>query len=357
MGLKTPFSNSLTTLRSRDLILVEVWDQDGRTGWGECVAFSSPWYTEETVGTAWHVMESFLVPRLLGETIDHPEEIRERFAAIRRNPMAKAALEGAVWDLWCKESDRSLSQSLGGTRERVEAGVAVGVQGSPAEMIDQVRRRVEEGYRRIKVKIRPGADIEVIAPIREAFPDLPLMADANSAYTLEDLDYLRRLDEFRLLMVEQPLDADDLVDHARLQERMETAICLDESITSFDDARRAADLGSCQVINVKPGRVGGLAEAKRIHDLCVERGIRLWCGGMLESGISRAHNLALASLPGFTLPGDLSASSRHWDRDVIIPEATVDQGWIHVPRDPGIGVKVDRERIAEVRVQSRRFPG
>ncbi|PTX63347.1 O-succinylbenzoate synthase [Melghirimyces profundicolus] len=353
MPLKTPFSNSLTTVTERDLILVEAEDEEGRTGWGECVVFTSPWYTEETVGTAWHVIGDFLVPLLLDRPLEHPSEIPDRFAPIRRHPMAKAALEGAIWDLWCRYRGLSLARALGGSRDRIVAGAAVG-SADPATMLEEIRLRVEEGYRRIKVKIKPGADVEVLEPIRAEFPALPLMADANSAYTLEDLDHLKYLDRFGLLMIEQPLDADDIVDHAKLQAELSTPVCLDESLQSFGDVRQALELGSCRVVNIKPGRVGGLTEAKRIHDHCRKRGIPVWCGGMLESGVGRAQNIALASLEGFTLPGDLSASDRYWERDLIRPEVTVENGTLSVPLNlPGIGFEVDRDRLREARLNKR----
>ncbi|OYD07093.1 o-succinylbenzoate synthase [Paludifilum halophilum] len=356
MPLKSPFANRLTVVSDRELIIVEAFDSEGRTGLGECVAFSEPWYTEETVDTCWHVMERFLIPLALGQPLEHPREVSRRFAPIRRNHMAKAAIEGAVWDLYCRRRGLSLAEALGGTRRRIEAGVAVGAQLTMDRMLGAIEERVSEGYRRIKVKIKPGADLRVLERIRGAFPDLPLMADANSAYTLADLPKLKQLDDLNLLMIEQPLAADDIVDHAKVQAAIQTPVCLDESICSVDDARRAIELGSCRVINVKIGRVGGLWEAKRIHDLCRERGIDLWCGGMLEAGVSRAHNIALASLPHFNLPGDISASSRYWERDVTVPEVTVDRGMISVPREPGIGVELDRHRLDEVTVASRRYP-
>ncbi|MDR6226722.1 o-succinylbenzoate synthase [Desmospora profundinema] len=351
MQLKQPFANSLTTVTDRDLILVELLTAAGVTGWGECVAFDTPWYTEETVGTAWHMMEDVLMPLLSDTLWDHPDQVSERFDAVRGNRMAKAALEGAVWDAYAKEQDISLAQALGGERERIPAGVAVGTNASVDEMLRQIEERVAEGYRRVKVKVGPGADVDVIAAIRERFPALPLMADANSAYTLEDIHHLKQLDPFELMMLEQPLAADDLVDHARLQQALSTPICLDESLLSREDARRAWELGSCRVVNVKPGRVGGLSEARRIHDFCGTRGIPLWVGGMLESGIARAHNIALASLPHFTLPGDLSASARYWYQDLIHPEVTVREGFITVPNGPGIGFEVDVERVNHLRVR------
>ncbi|PTM57847.1 o-succinylbenzoate synthase [Desmospora activa] len=352
MRLKQPFANSLTTVTERDLILVELVTAKGATGWGECVAFDSPWYTEETVQTAWHMMEDFLIPRLGGEPLTHPDEVAKRFVSVRGNRMAKAALEGAVWDAYAKESGLSLADALGGERKKIAAGVAVGAKSSLDAMLAEIQERVEDGYRRVKVKIGPGADVAIIAAIRERFPQLPLLADANSAYTLADIDRLKALDDFDLMMIEQPLAADDLVDHARLQREMTTPICLDESILSREDVRRALELGSCRVVNVKPGRVGGLTEARQIHHLCQQHGIPLWVGGMLESGIARAHNIALASLPHVTLPGDISASSRYWERDIIDPEVSIDAGFISVPTEPGIGFEVDQELIRHLCVRT-----
>lgn len=348
MRLKTPFVTSYGAHTDRRTILIEIADGDGLTGWGECVAFDTPHYTEETVDTAWIILERFLIPAIAGIPLRHPSEIPELLAPIRRHAMAKAGLEMAVWDLYCKRAGIPLSQSLGGVRKEVDSGAAVGLQASEDALYRVIERCVEEGYRRVKTKIKPGADLALIERIRARFPDLPLMADANSAYRLADAAHLGQLDQFGLMMIEQPLDADDIVDHAYLQRQLRTPICLDESILSANDARKALQLGSCRVINIKIGRVGGLTEAKNIHDLCMERGVPVWCGGMLETGIGRAHSLALASLPGFTLPADLSASSRYWERDVIAPEITVRDGRIRVPDGPGIGFEVDREFIATV---------
>lgn len=345
MELKAPFTTSFGTFQRKELILVEVVDGDGVSGWGESVAFSAPWYSEETVKTNWHMLEDFLVPLALAEPIHHPEELSKRFAAIRQNNMAKAALEGAVWDLYAKRLGVPLSQALGGTKKDIEVGVSIGIQPTVADLLQVMERYVAQGYRRIKVKIKPGWDVDVIRDVRRAFPDVPLMADANSAYTLADADRLKALDEFGLLMIEQPLAADDLVDHARLQPLLQTPICLDESIRSYDDARKALDLGSCRIINIKIGRVGGLGEAKRIHDLCAERGAPVWCGGMLEAGVGRAHNIAITTLENFTLPGDTAASSHYWERDIITPEVEVHGGLIRVPDAPGIGYDVDRRQV------------
>ena len=345
MELKAPFTTSFGTFQRKELILVEVVDRDGVSGWGESVAFSAPWYSEETVKTNWHMLEDFLVPLALAEPIHHPEELSKRFAAIRQNNMAKAALEGAVWDLYAKRLGVPLSQALGGTKKDIEVGVSIGIQPTVADLLQVMERYVAQGYRRIKVKIKPSWDVDVIREVRRAFPDVPLMADANSAYTLADADRLKALDEFGLLMIEQPLAADDLLDHARLQPLLHTPICLDESIRSYDDARKALDLGSCRIINIKIGRVGGLGEAKRIHDLCAERGAPVWCGGMLEAGVGRAHNIAITTLENFTLPGDTAASSHYWERDIITPEVEVQDGLIRVPEAPGIGYDVDRRQV------------
>ncbi|WP_031404923.1 o-succinylbenzoate synthase [Geobacillus vulcani] len=345
MELKSPFTTSFGTFQTKEFLLVEAVDRDGVSGWGESVAFAAPWYSEETVKTNWHMLEDFLVPLVLAEPIDHPEELSTRFAAIRQNHMAKAALEGAVWDLYAKRLGVPLYQALGGTKKEIEVGVSIGIQPTVGDLLRVIERYVAQGYRRIKVKIKPGWDVDVIREVRRVFPNVPLMADANSAYTLADADRLKALDEFGLMMIEQPLAADDLIDHARLQPLLETPICLDESVRSYDDARKALDLGSCRIINIKIGRVGGLGEAKRIHDLCAERGVPVWCGGMLEAGVGRAHNIAITTLENFTLPGDTAASSHYWERDLIIPEVEVDDGLIRVPTAPGIGYDVDRRQV------------
>ncbi|MBB6283757.1 o-succinylbenzoate synthase [Geobacillus subterraneus] len=345
MKLKAPFTTSFGSFQTKEFILVEAVDRNGVSGWGESVAFSAPWYSEETVKTNWHMLEEFLVPLLFSKPLRHPEELPERFAAIRQNNMAKAALEGAVWDLYAKRLGVPLYQSLGGTKREIEVGVSIGIQPTVGDLLRVIERYVAQGYRRIKVKIKPGWDVDVIREVRRAFPDVPLMADANSAYTLADVDRLKALDEFGLMMIEQPLAADDLIDHAQLQPLLETPICLDESIRSYDDARKALDLGSCRIINIKIGRVGGLGEARRIHHLCLERGVPVWCGGMLEAGVGRAHNIAITTLENFALPGDTAASSHYWERDIITPEVEVQGGLIRVPDAPGIGYDVDRRQV------------
>lgn len=350
MVLRSPFATAQGTYTDRESIIVEMVDSAGRIGWGECVAFATPWYTEETTETAWHVLERFLIPTLLEQRSDvvHPEQLPELFRAVKRHQMAKASLEMAAWDLYAKQRDITLAQAIGGTKHEVEAGVAIGIQQTESELYALIESYIQQGYNRIKVKIKPENDFAIIKSIRSRFPELQLMADANSAYSLQQSDLLAQLDDYNLLMIEQPLADDDIVDHAKLQAQLSTPICLDESIVSYESARQAIELGSCRVINIKIGRVGGMTEAKRIHDLCLANNIPVWCGGMLETGIGRAHNIALSSLSGFTIPGDLSASSRYWERDIIIPEVTVTSGRIAVPTAPGIGYDVDRDYLHSI---------
>ncbi|KXG10274.1 o-succinylbenzoate synthase [Anoxybacillus rupiensis] len=345
MELKSPFVTSFGAFTKKEFILVEAIDEDGVSGWGESVAFHSPWYNEETVKTNWHMLEDFLLPLVLQKPMEHPNELRQRFAAIRKNHMAKSAIEGAVWDLYARKSELSLSEALGGKKKEIEVGISIGIQKSVDDLLRIIERYSGEGYRRIKMKIKPGWDVEVVREVRRRFPDLPLMADANSAYSLEDAERLQALDEFQLMMIEQPLAADDIVDHATLQAKLHTPICLDESIHSWEDAKKAIQLGSCKIINIKIGRVGGLTEAKLIHDLCQQHGIPVWCGGMLESGVGRAHNIALTTLENFVMPGDTAASSYYWERDIIDPEVTVHNGVIHVPQGAGIGYEVNRQQV------------
>ncbi|SHF25602.1 o-succinylbenzoate synthase [Desulforamulus putei] len=355
MRMKAPFTTSFGTEWDKHFILVEVRDQEGRSGWGESVAMKEPLYNEETVGTNWLMMKDFLIPLLCQKTLQHPQEVTAIFSHIRRNNMAKSALEGAIWDLYAKQQGIPLSRALGGERSEIEVGISIGIQESVEKLLSLVEQYVTEGYRRIKIKIKPGWDVDVVAAVRNRFPHIQLMADANSAYTLRDMDHLVKLDQFDLMMVEQPLAHDDIIDHAALQKRMKTPICLDESIHSREDARKAVELGSCRIINIKIGRVGGLTEARRIHDYCRDKGIPVWCGGMLEAGVGRAHNVALTTLPGFTLPGDTAASSRYWEQDIIQPEVTVEKGLIQVPDRPGIGYEPVREIIDQFTLYSETF--
>ncbi|MHA6250474.1 o-succinylbenzoate synthase [Oceanobacillus sp. CAU 1775] len=345
MKMKNPFKTSFGTLQNKEFLLLEVTDADGTIGWGEAVAFDTPWYTEETVKTTWHMLEDFLIPLLLNREISHPDEVSEIFSPIRKNNMAKASIEGAIWDIYAQQTNQSLAQALGGTKERIEVGISIGIQDSPERLVEVVGNYVEQGYKRVKVKIKPGLEIGILKTLREHFPDTAMMADANSAYRLEDLELLKQLDEFNLTMIEQPLDADDIIDHAKLQKEIRTPICLDESICSLEDARKAIELGSTKVINIKIGRVGGLTEAKKIHDYCETKGIPVWCGGMLEAGIGRAHNIALTSLSNFDLPGDTAGSSHYWEKDIILPEVVVNDGYIEVPQVAGIGYEIDRETV------------
>ncbi|ARK23914.1 o-succinylbenzoate synthase [Sporosarcina sp. P37] len=345
MTMKHPFTTSFGTIQQKDFLLATVEDLDGHEGWGESVAFTAPWYSEETTETTIHMLRDFLIPAILGKTIGHPDEVSSYFASVRKNNMAKATIEGAVWDLYAKHHQMTLAAALGGKQERIEVGISIGIEENVEDLLETIKGFIKEGYKRIKVKIKPGYDVEVIRAIREVFPDIPLMADANSAYTLDDTEMLKELDQFNLMMIEQPLASDDIIDHAKLQQQIQTPICLDESIHSLEDARKAVELGSCKIINVKIGRVGGLTEAKKIHDYCASKGIDVWCGGMLESGIGRAQNVALTTLPNFTLPGDTAGSSRYWEQDIILPEVVAEDGYITVPEQDGIGYQPDMDAI------------
>ncbi len=355
MRLKFVFTTSFGSFLDKEFLLLEAKDENGLSGWGESVAFHSPWYNEETIKTNWHILEDFLIPSVLNREIEHPDEISQIFSNIRKNNMAKSTIEGAVWDLYAKQKGVSLANALGGTKKEIEVGISIGIQKNVDELLHLIEKYVKDGYKRIKVKIKPGWDVEVMREIRKHFPNVPLMADANSAYRLDDVDRLKALDEFDLMMIEQPLASDDIVDHAKLQKQILTPVCLDESIHSYEDARKAIELGSCKIINIKIGRVGGLTEAKRIHDLCEKHNIPVWCGGMLESGIGRAHNIALTTLSNFVLPGDTAASSRYWEKDVITPEVTVHHGVITVPDKPGIGYEPNLEVIQQLTINEKSF--
>ena len=355
LPLKEPFRISSGVVSERRICLVELMASDGVIGWSECVAGEQPNYSSETIDTAWHAMREWLAPRVLGRSLDGPESV---FAAIDPgvcgHNMAKAAIEMGCWDLAARQANLPLSKLLGGTRDRVATGISIGIQTNPESLAQRARAAYEQGYRKIKVKIQPGSDVDFVRAVRrELGPGVHLMADANSAYTLADVGHLQQLDAFNLIMIEQPLSREDLLRHAELQKRLTTPICLDESITSVDRAEDMIALGSGKIINIKPGRVGGFAVSKGIHDLCQRNGIPVWCGGMLESGVGRAHNVALASLPNFTLPGDLSPSARYWNRDIVSPEWTMDaDGMVHVPLDkPGIGVDVDIAFVDQITVR------
>lgn len=343
LDLVSPFQTSFGVQTDREFMIVELHGEN-HIGYGECVASARPLYSEETVGTVELILEDILIPALLNKKdIKHPDELSELFKPFRRNNMAKAALEGAYWDLYAKENNVPLHVALGGTKSEIEVGVSIGIQESKEELLKVVEGFVEEGYKRIKLKIKPGNDMAILKAVREKFPHIKMMADANSAYTLDDIELFKEMEELDLMMIEQPLAHDDIIDHSKLQPKVETPICLDESIHSLEDAEKAIGLGSCKIINIKIGRVGGLTEAKRIHDYCQSQGIPVWCGGMLESGIGRAHNIAISSLPNFILPGDTAASSRYWHEDIITPEVIVEQGIIPLPSTPGIGYEPNME--------------
>ena len=339
------FETSFGRTSERRFVLVTV-EGDGAVGRGECVADANPFYSAETTGTAWHVISEFIAPLVAGRDFTHPREIWPALQPIRGHNMAKAAVEMAAWDLFASQQGVPLWQALGGSHRRIEAGVSIGIQDSLEELVERVAIERGAGYRRVKIKIKPGWDVEPVALLRQRFGDFPLMVDANGAYRLADAATLQALDHYALMMVEQPLEYDDLRDHARLQARMRTAICLDESIGSVRQAEEAIDLGACRVINVKPGRVGGHAVSRDLHDLAARHGVPVWHGGMLESGVGRAHNLHLSTLPNFTLPGDVAASRRYYAPDLIDPEIDVQpDGTIAVPAGPGIGVTVVDERV------------
>jgi o-succinylbenzoate synthase len=349
LPLREPFQISSGTVTERRIGLVELHEAGGAMVWAECVAGEQPNYSPETIDTAWLAIRQWLAPRLLGRPFGHPSEIHPRLeAGIRGHHMARAALEMGCWALAAQLQGAPLAVFIGGTRERIATGISLGIQPNPGALVERAGRAHAEGYQKIKIKIKPGADVEYVAAVREALgPGAHLMADGNSAYTLADAQHLARLDPLELMMIEQPLAPDDIVRHAALQREIRTPVCLDESITGVDRAEDMVTLGSGRIINIKPGRVAGFRSSLAIHDYCVEQGIPVWCGGMLESGVGRAYNVALASLPGFTMPGDLSPSSRYWERDVVRPEWTMDaDGMVAVPRSaPGLGVEVDVDRI------------
>jgi len=337
LPLRHPFETSVGRTATKRFLLVSV-SADGVTGHAECVADTDPFYLPETNDTALHVLRDFLVPMAFPLEIGHPREVLPALARVRGHEMAKAALEMAVFETWARREGVPLWRVLGGRGGEIQAGVSIGLQEDEAALLDRVEAEVAAGYRRVKVKIKPGRDVGLVAAVRARFPRLPLMVDANSAYTLADADRLAGLDRFSLTMIEQPLGWDDIVDHAALQRRLATPLCLDESIRSGEDARRALDLGACRVVNVKVGRVGGFSGALAVHDACVARGAPVWCGGMLESGIGRLANVHLQTLPGFTLPGDTSASARYFEEDLVDPPVVVSPaGTIAVPEAPGIG--------------------
>lgn len=345
MPLQSHFETSFGRVYSRECILLEVASQ-GLTGLGECVADRDPGYAYETAGTAWHIYQDFILPAVVGQDIQNAADLQERLGTIKGHKMAKAGLEMAIWDLLGKRSGKPLYELLGGSRKPVAVGVSVGLQDSPDELVDVVGGYLEKGYGRVKLKIKPGRDVGDVSAVRRAYPGLRLQVDANSAYTLETAQALLPLDDLDLLLIEQPLAEDDLWDHRRLQVQFKTALCLDETIISARHARQALEMAACRIVNIKPGRVGGLREAVAIHDLCAQAGVPVWCGGMLETGVGRASNLAVATLPNFRLPGDISATERYYARDItqerfsLNPDSTID-----VPDGPGLGVNLDMDAV------------
>lgn len=348
MSLVSPFETSFGVTTERESIIVRVL-AEGLAGWGECVADAAPGYSYETVTTAWHILRDYLAPALLRAPLDDPRDAPAHFRFVRGHNMAKATLEAPLWDIAAQQAGQSLARYIGGVRDRVPVGVSIGIQSSPDKLAEVARGYCEAGYRRIKIKIKPGRDLADVRAVRRAIGDTPLMVDANSAYTLDDASLFQQMDEFGLLMIEQPLGYDDIYQHHKLQRQLNTPLCLDESIHSADDARFALEIGACRIINIKQGRVGGMTNAIAVHDVCRQAGAPVWCGGMLETGIGRAFNLALATLPNFTLPGDLSASSRYYRLDLIDPPFELNSdSTLSVPTMPGLGVNVLQDRLDAV---------
>ncbi|WP_263365189.1 o-succinylbenzoate synthase [Edaphobacter bradus] len=351
LPLAHPFETSFGLTTGRRILLIEL-EAEGLTAWGECVAGEHPYFSDEMIDTAWIITETELAPRLLDADIENGGSVPHILKQVRGHRMAKAALENAVWDLEAQVEKMPLSQLLGGTRKVIPCGVSIGIQPTLEQLLDKIDLELEAGYQRIKLKCKPGWDSNIFEAVRKRWPDIMLSCDANSVYRLKDIDHIATWDEFKLLMIEQPLWYDDFYFHSMLQKRIETAICLDESIRNRRDALAAIDMTSCRIINIKVGRVGGLSEAIAVHNAAEERGIPVWCGGMLETGIGRAHNIALSSLPNFSLPGDVSASKRYWSQDIIEPEVTVSsKGEIVVPTGIGSGYQVDKARIEALTVR------
>jgi O-succinylbenzoate synthase len=359
--LVAPFVTSFGRQEERQCLILSMRGGD-ITGWGECAATIAPGYSYETVTTAWHILADFLIPALLGKELSEPEEMSKWVDFVRGHPLAKASLDAAAWDLIAKRDGLSLAQKLGQpyqfqSREKVEVGVSIGIQPSIDETLTVIEQFRKSGYQRIKLKIRPGNDIELARAARLSFPNTPIMLDANSAYSLKDAALFRDMDDLDLLMLEQPLHVDDIYDHSQLRPQIRTPLCLDESIHSANHARLALSLEACDIINIKPGRVGGLTEARRIHDICYRAGMPVWCGGMLETGVGRAAQLALASLPGFTMPGDISATDRYYAEDIASPHFVLnpEDSTIDVPKGYGLGVSVDMGRLAKVTLRNESY--
>jgi len=352
------FETSFGRTTERRIILARVVDNEGAEGWGECTAGEGPFYSEEWTDTAWATLKNFLAPMVVGSKVENASDVYNLMRRVRGHRMAKAAIETAVWDLEAKRAGVPLWKYLGGVNQEIPCGVSIGIQESPEALLEKIEKELADGYQRIKIKIKPGWDVDIVRQVRDRFSEILLMGDANSAYSLDDAPLFKALDEFKLMMIEQPLAYDDMFDHAELQRQIRTPVCLDESVKTPEDAAHAIKLGACHIINVKLGRVGGHAEAKRVENIARERYVPVWCGGMLESGIGRAHNIAMATLAGFTLPGDVSASARYWEEDIIHPPVTVSsRGTITAPDTPGIGFEVDRQRIDRLTLRSERISG
>ena len=348
------FETSFGRTTERRIVLARIRDADGAEGWGECTAGEGPFYSDEWTDSCWATLCEFLAPMTLGKSVASAAGVFALMRPVRGHRMAKATIETACWDLEAKKLGVPLWQHLGGSQSEIACGVSIGIQDTPEILLEKIRKEVDAGYQRIKIKIKPGWDIGIVARVRRDFPEIRLMGDANSAYTLADVSLFKELDRFNLMMLEQPLSHDDIFDHARLQSQIQTAVCLDESVRNAEDAAHAIGLGSCQIINVKLGRVGGHAEAKRVEQVARENKIPVWCGGMLESGIGRAHNIAMSTLSGFTLPGDVSASSRYWEEDIIDPPVRVSAaGTITAPDAPGIGFNLNLPRIDALTVRKQ----
>jgi O-succinylbenzoate synthase len=355
MRLKSPFETSFGVTQKRRILLVEII-ADGVRGWGEVTTTEAPFYNYETTDTAWHIISDFITPRLIGKELKTAAEIESLVSGIRGHQMAKAGVENALWDIEAQQKDLPLSKLLGGTLNEITCGVSLGIRESPKLLIERVAEELSNGYQRIKLKIKPGKDFDFVAAVRKEFPRILLSVDANSAYSLADADHLRALDAFDLLMIEQPLQWDDIYSHSKLQSCIKTALCLDECISHSRHAEAAIELGACRIINIKLGRVGGHTEARRVHDLCRAHAIPVWCGGMLESGVGRAHNVAMSTLPNFTLPGDVSASKRYWAEDIIEPEVEVmPSGAIRVPDTHGLGYAIKRDLVERLTVNKRNW--
>jgi O-succinylbenzoate synthase len=359
--LVSPFVTSFGRQEERQCLLLAI-KAGGLVGWGECVANSTPGYSYETAGTAWHILSDFLIPAALGKDLKEPEEMKEWLISVRGHPLAKAALDQAAWDITAKRDGISVAEKLSqpypeGNVKRVKVGVSIGIQPTIDDTLQVIKNHLDQGYGRIKLKIKPGIDVDLAREARSAFPETPIMLDANSAYRLEDAAIFQEMDELNLLMIEQPLGYEDIYDHSQLRPLIQTPLCLDESIHSADDARFALAIGACDIINIKPARVGGWTEARKVHDLCRSSGVPVWCGGMLETGVGRAGQLALASLPGFTLPGDISATERYYHEDIAEPAFVLnsEDSTIGVPEGPGLGIEVDLDRLKAATVREARF--